>query len=445
MLKRKLSIILILILAIGIVGCDKIQTSEQWYEKNTYEIKSLESDDYSDLEFLKPLLKNKRVVSLGENFHRVSEYRTIKTKIIKYLHEELGYDAIGFESGLGECAMVMNNNELTPRQMMENSTLPVWHSEETLKLFDYIKEQKETKKPLELFGYDMQFTSMYFIDYMTQWLAKVDEKKAEEYSQMEIGFLQSYYTLLNKYGFETVGHINEYQKIIDKYQKPYNELIKYIKDNRNALENVYPENKNLVDCAIRTLDKRMTIVKMSMVNTVESYNLRDVIMAENVEWYLTVNPDKKIILWAHNDHLTRNTSKMLTLEKDEWVNSFKSMGEILSENLEDDIYVLGFYMKSGRATSINTVKDFEIPEVPEGSLEEIINRSGYENTFVDLSKHTKENKFNKWMFSKQYASEDGLSYETIRTNAMQFIPKEQYDGIIVLKQVSSPILLQQDK
>ncbi|MNC81214.1 hypothetical protein D3C75_1342730 [compost metagenome] len=41
-----------------------------------------------------------------------------------------------------------------------------------------------------------------------------------------------------------------------------------------------------------------------------------------------------------------------------------------------------------------------------------------------------------------YASEDGLTDEVIRTNVMKFIPREQYDGILVVDEVNAPTPLE---
>ncbi|WP_128896869.1 hypothetical protein [Longirhabdus pacifica] len=43
-------------------------------ETNEIQSISLDSTDYSDLEFLKDVLKDKRIVMLGESSHGVSEY-----------------------------------------------------------------------------------------------------------------------------------------------------------------------------------------------------------------------------------------------------------------------------------------------------------------------------------------------------------------------------------
>ena len=41
-------------------------------------INSLESDDFSDLQFLKEIFKNKRIIFIGESSHQVREYNQRK-------------------------------------------------------------------------------------------------------------------------------------------------------------------------------------------------------------------------------------------------------------------------------------------------------------------------------------------------------------------------------
>ncbi|MMZ71684.1 hypothetical protein D1872_352100 [compost metagenome] len=42
------------------------------------------------------------------------------------------------------------------------------------------------------------------------------------------------------------------------------------------------------------------------------------------------------------------------------------------------------------------------------------------------------------MFRPIYASEDGLTTYQVLPNVMRFVPKEQYDGIIVIDKVKAP-------
>lgn len=448
LIKITTSLIAISLLALPITAMgDVVQGGKSWLEtdKNqirnvTNEIKSIDSTNFKDLEFLNPILKDKTVVCLGENFHRVAQYSSMKTRLIKYLHEKLGFDIIAFESGLGECSSAFEDSDnLTSKQFMENSIFPIWYSKETLGLFDYIKEQKKTNRPLYLTGYDMQPTSNYFIEFMAKWIGKIDKNHAREYLNFEFQYFKDCYVIINKYQDDSYKHIDELTQIKNKYMPQYNKLLKFIDDNKEKLASYYPNNPNIVKLAERSLTQRMKFVDMIMQDTKNSYEFRDEIMAQNVEWITKVlYPGKKIILWAHNDHLAKNTSKILDKENGKWINDFKSMGEIINKDFGNKEYVIGFYMDRGRACTITTSKTFNISPMPKGSLENTMLKSGYKYSFVNLSKFTKEDSNNSWMFNPMFAGEDGMTSEVISPMSMLFVPKEQYDGIILIDKVNEP-------
>jgi erythromycin esterase len=62
-----------------------------------------DSTDFSDLTFLKDVLKDVKIVALGEQLHYDGATFEAKVRLIRYLHEELGYNVIAFESGLYDC------------------------------------------------------------------------------------------------------------------------------------------------------------------------------------------------------------------------------------------------------------------------------------------------------------------------------------------------------
>ncbi|MCY6957657.1 erythromycin esterase family protein [Clostridium brassicae] len=429
----------------AVIFFNPITASAYTYEllkSDAQKIESLNSNNYDDLQFLKPILKDKTVVCLGENFHRVGDYSSMKTRIIKYLHQYLGFEVIAFESGIGECSTVYQDiNSLTPKQMMENSIFPIWHSKETLNLFKYIKAQSKTQSPLHLAGYDMQATTRYFSFFMFKLLYILDKNYAQEYINFENSYIPDVYSIINKYGEDSYKHIDELLKVKNKYQSKYKKLLAFIDDNKAKITALYPKNPHIIDIIKKTINGRLQFIDMMMLDTKNSYEFRDRIMTENVEWITNVlYPGKKVILWAHNDHLAKNTSKILTKEQGKWINSFTSMGELLNSKLKDKEYVLGFYMNSGKATTITTAKPFDIAPMPKGSLENVISKSGYNYTFVDLSKHKSETPSNSWMFNPIFAAEDGMTSETIIPMSMLFVPKDQYDGLIVINKVSEPTL-----
>lgn len=419
---------------------------KKWLQQNAHEIKSLDSDDYNDLAFLKPLLKDKTVVSLGENFHRVAEFSSVKTRLIKYLHEELGFDVIAFESGMGDAAAVYENRDsLSAEAMMGASIFPIWHSQETLELFDYIKQQGKGDKPLYLAGYDMQFTSAYLTQFIAGGIAQLDLDRGKDFAQFELQAITDFYEVLNKYGMDSKdpAYRTEIQAVIDKYEPQYQEVIKFVEEHRAELTEklaaIYPDQPHICDIFLKSLRDHVEFLKSGLDDVTDAYSSRDKLMVENLEWVMkTLYPGKKVILWAHNDHLAKNTSKIRVKEDGKWIYSFTSMGELLHQKLQDKMYVIGLFMNQGASVTISSYKPFTIQPATKGSLEQLVMQSGYSNTFIDFTRQKVKNNNNAWMFRHIYASEDGLTAEEVRPNVMRFIPNQQYDGVIVIDKVKAP-------
>lgn len=115
---------------------------DSWIERHAQPLDASNASN-KDLRFLKKVLKGKRIVQLGETTHGAGEINATKVRMIKYLHEELGYDVLAFESGFPDTnASYLNMDQLTPKSTMKNSIYAVWHTEDVVELFDYMKEQK---------------------------------------------------------------------------------------------------------------------------------------------------------------------------------------------------------------------------------------------------------------------------------------------------------------
>lgn len=103
--------------------------------------------------FLKKVLKNKRIVALGESLHGVKEYNSLKLELIQYLHEEMGYNVLAIEADLA-----MNYFAGAYRAAITDTTLlkcftPVWHTQEHLKIARYLQAHPQ----LKLLGFDMEY------------------------------------------------------------------------------------------------------------------------------------------------------------------------------------------------------------------------------------------------------------------------------------------------
>ena len=77
-----------------------------WARQHANPISALQSnadDAFEDLQFLKTVLKDRRIVQLGESGHSVAEFNQAKVRLRKFLNQQMGFVVIAFESDLYEC------------------------------------------------------------------------------------------------------------------------------------------------------------------------------------------------------------------------------------------------------------------------------------------------------------------------------------------------------
>lgn len=211
---------------------------EEWLNGHAKILNEPTSQTKEDLSFLKEAVQDKRIVVLGESTHGAKEINQSKIRMIKYLHEEMGYDVIAFETGLGEAAAVQQNfDNLTATEAMKQSLYPVWQTEELEQLFTYMKEQKEKGKPLTLAGFDMNlFYKSSFRSYAKEWLQKVNPEVASEFDTAvsELIELDRYYNKNKTYPYDRFKM--EIQPVINKFEK----VRMFIQNHKSELIQVAP-------------------------------------------------------------------------------------------------------------------------------------------------------------------------------------------------------------
>ncbi|QNE39326.1 erythromycin esterase family protein [Hymenobacter sp. NBH84] len=61
------------------------------------------NEDYTDLAHLKQSLQDITIVGLGEQSHHDGSTFKAKTRLVKFLHQQMGFRIIAFESGFYDC------------------------------------------------------------------------------------------------------------------------------------------------------------------------------------------------------------------------------------------------------------------------------------------------------------------------------------------------------
>ncbi|GGG19858.1 erythromycin esterase family protein [Paenibacillus aceti] len=420
---------------------------EVWTRDHAYRLETIkpvegkiEPGSFNDLEMLKPLLHDKRIVFLGESSHGVAEFNQAKTRLIQFLHEEMDYNVLAFESGMSNASIAYGNAvSKSAEQTMKDSIFGVWWSKEILPLFNYLKDTQTTEKPLMLTGFDIQ-TQPPLMD--GKWLK--DEKQAERLKQTE--------EKLADYAGGT--DLEAYQKDKNHLMGVYNEALRTLKakGTEEHIQALYPSNPMLMKQLERSLQDRVRVadeyVELSIKanrsleeqdyvayseHFLKSMEWRDQAMLDNLIWLATeVYPTEKFIVWAHNDHIRKTHSEVMGT-----FYPVKLMGERLPEEWKKYSYVLGLYPASGR-TSDNSGAIHEVLPLEEGSIESIVSkasRSPY--TFIDL-KYRNNERGNSWMFEPRYTYSWGMFPESL-------VARDQYDGLLLIDDVHPPQYIRNNK
>ncbi len=386
-----------------------------WLAGNAKPIRSLTHDgDMSDLAFLDSLVEGRRIVQLGESSHGVSEFNMTKVRLIKYLHKHLGYDVVAFESDLLSCYLANGGrSKNTPMETMKDSIYMIWHSDETLELFEYLDQTMQTDRPLILAGVDYR----YFKARPGFWRDIVDCVDSK-YSQVVYSVVERLAAEAD-YGRVTALPDSSRQFYLDQFH----ELAQFLDQHMEEIRISWPG-----DPLAPLVAHQAAMSEARFLNDYRSdgndFAVRDSCMADNMEFLLDeLYPDKKFIVWAHNGHIRHRGDSVV------WY-GFRNMGQNLAERRRQDLYTVGFFM--GRGYSVTNGKDlYRIFDPPAGTLSAVLEQARQKFLFVDLS-GAPSGIATAWM-------DKTINARTWGFGTSNQVLREQYDGLIYIDEVQEPV------
>lgn len=395
-------------------------------QPETFDGQKIPANKFDDLEMLKPLLYDKRIVFLGESSHGVAQFNLAKTRLIQFLHQDMGYNVLAFESGMGNVMNAQGQiDKQAALQTMKDAIFGVWWTKETLPLFDYAKSTQATEQPLVLTGFDIQQQGAFTNG---DWLQ--NPKLAQQFNEAEKQLAE----------WSSGKDLKGYQKVKATIIDVYKQVQSQIQFKEKELQAAYPKEPHIVKLMDRTLADRIRLadeyIELTIQsnidieqNNIESFlqtmEWRDQAMMENLLWLAEeVYPTEKFIVWAHNDHIRKAQSDVMGSPY-----PVKLMGERLPDIYKKYSYVLGLYMTSGE-TANNMGEPMPVLPPVKGSIEDILSSTNKPYTFIDLRNRQNE-RGNSWMFEPRLSYSWGMIQESL-------VPRDQYDGILLIDQVNKP-------
>ena len=221
-------------------------------------------------------IENKKVIFLGEAVHHNGADFLAKTEFIKYLVNQHNYKDIAFESDF--FALLFNHNK--------NNLYSMWSkSIQCKELFLFLKEKKVT-----IWGFD---NKIYSIFSYKNFAKKISELLKAYDIHLDNEFIRTSKKVI-KYGYKSNDQLSKKEisylkksilKILSNQEVQTNKLLTQILESFKSAIELYTIND--------TYDDKYRIP------------LRDKQMAENLDFLIKNNPDKKFIVWLANGHMSK--------------------------------------------------------------------------------------------------------------------------------------------
>jgi len=340
----------------------KYSNFQQAIIENTREIKSNEgllSDD--DLDHFAQSLGNARIVGLGEQTHGAGSVFRLKTQLIKYLHENHDFDVFILESGLFDLQQIWKEAQAEQRIKdiaPDNIFYMYAKTAEVTPLFDYINKEIKGDDPLILVGFDSQHTGGYSNKSLVESLTQAVNQSSGNINQFDQWQVFS----------------DQIQQVLDVNSIRFNNEVESLFFKQlHDLQKIF-----LIDSTLNVGESGFwyRISKGLEAQAKRQWKIADnrsQEMGENIKYWAEQYPDKKIIVWAHTWHLTRDGGYQI------------NAGQVVTEAFGEQYFMVHFTGAAGEYLDFVTMKNKMIKTDHNNMVETLLNNNTTENvSFLNL-------------------------------------------------------------
>jgi erythromycin esterase len=411
---------------------------DNWIVEHATPVRSIDAADadFSDLQPLVDAIGAATVVQLGEPSHGAGSAFAAKVRLIKFLHERMGFDVLAWESGLYDVSLTQarmraGEDGVTAAQA---GILLVWSATEEAKpLFDYVRASQSTTRPLQLAGFDSQMNGACASDSLAADLrafvatlrdqgilehanqlveriiaahqhlyARTQQQRRVELDSVTTAVsgkaaAQSPSEVMSAWEKSDAAKLTGRKEDMESLDQAVDGLLSMISAQRAAflqvhstrsitfvervIENLRGNDNNVFDSE-RPDRPTADAAASALVN--QDWNRRDALNAQNLKWLVESGyPRQKIIVWAHNAHVMNAyyAADLNGIQTEPQAGGLKPSGVTLRKWLGKKLYtiVMTSYEGEDGWNSANP-----IAPAPQGSLEWQLHQLGKPYVFLDL-------------------------------------------------------------
>lgn len=408
----RLLLLLILLLnpLCGLVAFSQVQ---EYAAKNAVPVRSIDVHDtgYADLAPLAGAIGNKRIVMLGELYHGDASAFRAKARLIRFLHEKMGFNVLAYEAdffALNHGWNAYKAGKISIDSLIYLSIYPIWTQCREWQPVQQYAGDCAGSQELKLTGFDNRGYSGYGLKYLATAIrsyldsSQIPFTKSPAYSDY-LKYLRTAPRIIGGAQRGKMDSLIHYTALI----------LKQLPDSsRNSFYG-------------KLMESQLAFYKMDIYykfdsifsKTGKDYPLHDLQMAENLKWLATTKyAGEKIIVWAHNMHIEKGNAAATHH------NQYNSMGYYFTQDaaLSVQTYILGFTSYAGEGKLQLSRPGEKVTKPPRKSIENWLHQRGHPFSFLDFSRLENEAPF---------------SMKTYINTAFEAPWNKYYDGIFFIDEM----------
>jgi erythromycin esterase len=418
-------------------GRDAQQESEKtiiaWLQQNAMSIQHIAAGNgFADLQPLKQILREVKVVGLAETTHGTREIFQLKHRLLEFLVTEMNFNTFTIEASSAACQPI-NDYILYGKgdraTVLTGQWYVPWDTEEVSDMLDWLRAYNQSvpdEKKVQFHGLDItrnENARNAVLDYLRQ------------VAPGRVAATKTLFAALAKEEAKWPMQIDDNcEKTLMQLLPQLQAVIDYLTANKDSFVNA-----SSFQAFDQTLHYTLVMKQFIMANVVDllppsrpKNTARSGYMAENLIWLThQANPDTKYIVWAHNSHL-----RVVDAAVDE-----PNMGSCLRETFGQSYFVFGFEFNQGSFQTrirlpeklFGDLKAVTLPPSPALSLSWYLSHTQREVFMLNLHVPLANVVVEQWLATPQPIHDVSWAYDDQAQDYLEMRSIQEYDGMIFIE------------
>ena len=363
----------------------------QWLRTNAVALSDAATD--ADLAPIRRALDGVDVVFLGESSHGDGGGHLARLRLVRYLHEQLGFNVIAWEAGVREAAAFdsLLGTSAPLGSITPTALYPWWApSAELRPVLDYVRQTRRSPGPLTFAGFDIQRSGP--LDSLVGYVSRTFAPSGDP-ALFPVGLRESLARAASRLAsLEGAQRDSAEDALEHLLHDAAPELLRRFAAQRETFVHAIGERETqLLSRVLHNVVAHAEQLRLARdadpAKRITSYNLREQRNAENILWLLRErHRGEKLIVWLHNVHAitARFTARFDGLSPDASDTPRDATARVVKDSIGARSYSVAIVSYDG-AWGFPGGDRTALPPAPAGSLAASLHDAGFARAFLDVS------------------------------------------------------------